>query len=171
MNEMQANFLDNLQIATPCSARWERMIPLNENDKRDTVRFCQSCRKNVYNVSMMSRAEADQLILQHEGKGELCIRMSKREDGTVITNDCPLGQRKIRRSMGISALALALLAMVIPSPVARALKQATGFAFRSVPAFSGLRETRSGKAFDHWLNATPPPTYSTVTGASVLMNN
>jgi hypothetical protein len=80
--------LDNVRIATPCSADWDEMA----GDAR--VRFCGKCEKNVYNVSAMTRDEAEALIRDKEGR--LCIRMYQRKDGTVITADCPVGVRRAR---------------------------------------------------------------------------
>jgi hypothetical protein len=80
--------LDNVRIATPCTADWDEMT----GDAR--VRFCGKCEKNVYNVSAMTRDEAEALIRDKEGR--LCIRMYQRKDGTVITADCPVGVRRAR---------------------------------------------------------------------------
>jgi hypothetical protein len=81
--------LENLSIAAPCNADWDAM----KGD--DRVRFCGSCQKNVYNLSALSRADAEHLIAKHEGPPP-CIRLYKRTDGTVITNDCPVGRRRRR---------------------------------------------------------------------------
>ena len=51
--------LEKLRIANPCPARWEVM----EGD--DRVRFCQSCKKNVYNLSALQRSEAEALVARH----------------------------------------------------------------------------------------------------------
>ena len=53
------SFLDDIQIATPCSASWDDM----RGD--DRVRHCGDCRMNVYNLSEMTRAEA-----AFDGEGE-----------------------------------------------------------------------------------------------------
>ena len=94
--------LERLEIATPCQADWAAM----SGDER--VRFCGLCRLNVYNLSGMSRAEGEALIQKTEGK--VCIRMFKREDGTVLTSDCPLGKRIVRgvkRTAKVAAAAIA----------------------------------------------------------------
>lgn len=75
--------LESIQIAKPCRADWAAMT----GDER--ARFCGSCHKNVYDLSSMTRAEAEALILEKEGR--LCVRLYRREDGTVITSDCPVG--------------------------------------------------------------------------------
>ena len=82
--------IENLQVASPCSVPWSGMTGC------DTVRSCAQCQKNVYNLSLLTRAEASDLILEKEGR--LCIRFYKRFDGTVLTADCPKGLRAIRTS-------------------------------------------------------------------------
>lgn len=77
--------LDDITIAAPCPASWDKM----KGDEQ--VRHCGQCQQNVYNLSEMSAAEAVQLIQQKEG--HLCIRLYRRTDGTMITSDCPVGLR------------------------------------------------------------------------------
>lgn len=81
--------LDSISIANSCLAQWERM----KGD--DWTRFCQTCAKNVYNLSAMSRAEAKTLINGKEGK--LCARYYARADGPIITADCSVGMRERQR--------------------------------------------------------------------------
>lgn len=80
--------LENLRIATPCKADWDEM------SGTERVRFCGRCEKNVYNLSAMSRAEAEMLVQEKEGR--VCLRLYRRADGTVITSDCPVGVRRQR---------------------------------------------------------------------------
>jgi hypothetical protein len=84
----QDKILDNIYVASPCSADWETMTG------NDRVRFCGQCRLNVYNLSDMTRQEATDLIVEREGK--LCVKYYTREDGTIITQNCPVGLRKLR---------------------------------------------------------------------------
>jgi len=86
---VQVSLLDRIQIAAPCTADWEGM----SGDER--VRHCGECRLNVYNISEMRRDEAERLITTTEGR--LCVRLYRRRDGTVITNNCPVGLRGIQR--------------------------------------------------------------------------
>lgn len=81
--------LDRLSVASPCPADWEAMT----GDER--VRFCGLCQLNVYNLSGMSRTEAEDLIQTTEGR--LCVRYFQRPDGTVITRDCPVGLQTLRK--------------------------------------------------------------------------
>lgn len=83
------SLLDRTHVASPCPSDWGRM----EGDEKK--RFCAECRLHVYNVSAMSRAEAESVIARTEGR--LCLRLYRRADGTVITRDCPVGLRAVRR--------------------------------------------------------------------------
>jgi hypothetical protein len=80
--------LENIRIATPCSADWDDMA----GDEK--VRFCGKCEKNVYNLSAMTREAGEALVREKEGR--LCVRLYKRADGTVITNDCPVGVQRAK---------------------------------------------------------------------------
>ena len=80
--------LENIRIAMPCSADWDDM------SGDDRVRFCGKCEKNVYNLSAMTRDEGEALVREKEGR--MCVRLYQRADGTVITNDCPVGVRRAR---------------------------------------------------------------------------
>lgn len=89
------SLLDRTYVATPCTADWERM----EGDERK--RFCGQCNLHVYNVSAMSRGEAEALVARTEGR--LCMRLYRRADGTVLTRDCPVGLRAVRRRVSRAA--------------------------------------------------------------------
>lgn len=82
--------LDTIAIATPCSADWSAM------SGDDRARFCGSCQLNVYDLSAMTRREAEELIAAREGR--VCVRLHRRADGTVLTRDCPVGVRAVRDS-------------------------------------------------------------------------
>ena len=42
--------LEQIRVASPCHANWDEMTGT------DQARFCGQCRKNVYNLSEMTRA-------------------------------------------------------------------------------------------------------------------
>ena len=67
---------------------------LGPDDRLTATRFCAQCNLNVYNLSGMTRNEAESLIARNEGR--LCVRFYRRADGSIITTDCPLGLRAIR---------------------------------------------------------------------------
>src|SRR4051812_42669277 len=80
--------LENVRIASPCVADWDDM----RGDER--VRFCGRCDKNVYNLSALSRADAEALVNEKEGR--MCVRFFQRADGTMLTADCPVGAQRLR---------------------------------------------------------------------------
>lgn len=95
------NPLDNIKIASPCSADWEAMIG-NERS-----RHCGDCKLNVYNLSEMTKREAENFLLEAEGR--VCVRYFKRADGTVLTKDCPVGWKAIKCRVSKTATAFASL--------------------------------------------------------------
>jgi len=80
--------LNNLKVASPCSQDWNAMLG------SERKRYCGECKLNVYNLSGMSKIEAENLIMNSEGR--LCVRFYKRADGTVLTQDCPVGWAKVK---------------------------------------------------------------------------
>jgi hypothetical protein len=94
--------LDNIRIASPCSANWEAMFG---NERK---RFCGDCKLNVYNLSNMSRQEAENLILSSEGR--LCVRFYRRADGTILTQNCPIGWASVKQR--VSRVATAAFSMI-----------------------------------------------------------
>ena len=97
--------LDHIKIAAPCSADWDQMFSFE--DKR--VRFCSQCNLNVYNLSDMSRQEAEALINKTEGR--LCVRFYRRADGSILTQNCPVGLKAIKRR--VAWVAQVILGMVL----------------------------------------------------------
>ena len=87
--------LDNIRIASPCFADWHAMT----GDER--VRHCGSCKKDVFNISALTRDQADALL--REKHGELCGRYYQRKDGTIILADCTIGKARKRRRFVIAA--------------------------------------------------------------------
>lgn len=94
--------LDLPRIATPCTADWNAMT----GDER--VRRCGQCRKNVYNLTALTAAEAGALVFKHNGK--LCLRYYQRHDGTILLADCTVGVSRGNRHRWVAAGAAALVA-------------------------------------------------------------
>ena len=111
--------LNNLRIASPCSADWNRM------DGDDRKRFCGDCKLNVYNLSGMTRYDAEHLLRMSEGR--LCVRYFQRPDGTILTQDCPVGWAKVKQRVSVlAAAAFALIASLFGGLlVVRSLSRAT----------------------------------------------
>lgn len=97
------NPLDNIRVASPCNADWDEMF----GDERK--RHCGACAKNVYNLSNLTRLEAENLLINSEGR--LCVRYFRRADGTVLTQDCPVGWHAVKKR--VSRVATAAVSMVV----------------------------------------------------------
>ena len=97
--------LDNIRIASPCSADWDEMFG---NERK---RFCGQCSLNVYNLSGMTRDEAENLLMASEGR--VCVRYYERADGTLLTRDCPVGWAKLKQRFSIAATAVFSLMMTV----------------------------------------------------------
>jgi hypothetical protein len=95
--------LSNVRVAVPCRADWERM---RGNER---VRFCDQCSMNVYNLSNMTRKDAEALILSTEGR--LCVRYYHRVDGSILTDNCPVGLRALKRR--VSGFSRAVVSSVL----------------------------------------------------------
>ena len=95
------NPLNNLKVASPCSANWNEMIG---NERQ---RHCGDCQLNVYNLSGMTRTEAENFLINAEGR--VCVRFFRRSDGTILTKDCPVGWQAIKRRVSKTATAFASL--------------------------------------------------------------
>jgi Carboxypeptidase regulatory-like domain len=96
------DLLSHMRIASPCAASWDAM----EGDAR--TRFCRLCSLNVYDISELTRAEVEALVLKTEGR--VCGRLTRRADGKVLTRDCPVGLRALRRrARGAAGAAFAAL--------------------------------------------------------------
>lgn len=95
--------LDEIRVASPCSVAWESM----SGDERR--RHCELCGLNVYNISGMTRGQAEELIANRAGR--LCVRFYRRADGTVITKDCPVGLSAARKR--VARIAGATLAAIV----------------------------------------------------------
>jgi hypothetical protein len=113
MPELRFN-LDLIEVPIPCTVPWESMRGYSR------VRYCDQCKQNVYQLSEMSREEAENLIKQKEGK--LCVRFFRRPDGTVVTSDCKAVRwsRAVWRAGVFVAFGLVAIAM---APFAPKLKE------------------------------------------------
>lgn len=97
--------LNNISIASPCPANWDEMYG------DDRKRFCGECKLNVYNLSGMTRDDAERLVTNHEGR--LCVRYYRRADGSIITADCPVGWAKVKQRTRVYATAVASLVIAL----------------------------------------------------------
>ena len=138
--------LDDVRVASPCSAFWADM----KGD--DRVRHCELCRKNVFNLSDMSRKDAEALIVEKEGN--LCVRYHQRTDGTILTDNCPVGLRAIRRRMKWMAFGVAAFFALGTSVVLGSKRSSSGGAvgLRNSKPFDSLQNIQPFKAVIDWLD-------------------
>jgi hypothetical protein len=118
----------------------------------DRMRFCGQCSLNVYNLSGMTRADAEALIARSEGR--LCVRFYRRFDGSIITKDCPIGVQAIKRR--VSYAWQALVSVTLTFMAGFGIHQALS----SIPAF--VPERRMGV-----MARTDPPEPPVVVGQLV----
>lgn len=101
--------LDDIQIAKPCDQSWDDM----DGDERS--RHCNACKLDVLNIAGMDREEATDLLESRFEEGA-CVRLFRRPDGTLLTQDCPVGTRTARtrrnRILAFGAATVAVLATV-----------------------------------------------------------
>ena len=71
----------------------------------DRVRHCAQCNLDVYNFAAMSDLEVERLVANRQGR--LCARIYRRADGTMLTQNCPVGFRaRVRKVSRIAGAAL-----------------------------------------------------------------
>jgi hypothetical protein len=108
--------LESLQIPKPCPSDWERMIG------SERKRFCTECHKYVYNLSAMTRREAEALI--EDSQGKVCARFTRLADGQVLTQEPPITLHRINRRPSPIAAAL-VTAMISLTPTIAAPQAST----------------------------------------------
>ncbi len=109
MKNEETTILDRVSISAPCNADWDKMV----GDERE--RFCNQCSLNVYNISSMTKAEAEEFLSLRK-QGRLCVQFYKRKDGTIITDNCPSGLKALRdKTHKLLKTASAFIALIATS--------------------------------------------------------
>lgn len=121
--------ISQARIASPCTAKWDEM----EGDER--TRLCAKCNLNVHNTAMMSEVEVLDLMLAASGGERVCARLFKRADGTLITQDCPVGVSRLRRRARAVATFVAGALSVLLSTVVSAAPVKSGKTSGKKPLF------------------------------------
>ena len=80
----------------------------------DRVRHCKECDLDVYDLSEMSRRDTMRLVEEHEG--HLCVRFYRRRDGTILTQECPVGFRRTFAGVALAGLNLLGAALMLFPP-------------------------------------------------------
>src|SRR6516162_4921030 len=96
------DLINGIRITSPCPASWGQMVG------DDRVRHCSICKQRVFDLSTMTAAEVASFLGAHDE--DVCVRLYRRHDGTVMTRDCPKGVRtRLIASVSWVAAAVSLL--------------------------------------------------------------
>jgi hypothetical protein len=98
--EVARRTVQKVTIKSPCSVGWDTM----EGD--DKVRFCGQCKLNVYNISGMSEAEAANVLTRSDERP--CVFLRRTEDGIIVSDNCPVALRSMRKRLVLSTVLVAL---------------------------------------------------------------
>lgn len=114
-NQIQSYF-----ISTPCSVKWDDM---QEKQGNISVRFCGDCKLNVHNLSSMNDEEVSILINKKAAGERICTYFYRKDDGTLVTDNCPkqLKQMRNRIQAYAASIMVALCWMLATSANAQGL--------------------------------------------------
>jgi len=99
-------YLDSIRVARPCTAAWSAM------KGSDRVRHCSLCDLSVYNLSELTRDDAEAFLARRAGQ-RTCARFYRRPDGTVINRQCDPGWYERSRIGKQVFVALAALVTIV----------------------------------------------------------
>ena len=92
--------LNILEVKSPCDEPWSEMKQVGPGQRN-----CALCMQDVYDLSEMTKEEAEDLIF--ESTGRVCVRFYRRMDGSIVTRDCsPVRFRRLHAA-GRSSMRLA----------------------------------------------------------------
>jgi hypothetical protein len=144
--------MPTLRIGSPCSASWENM-PGN-----DRVRHCHECNLDVYNFSALTSREINQIVATRTGR--ICARFYQRADGTMLTENCPVGFRAaVLRGSRIAAAVLAAAVSIAPRRA------------NAIPAQSGSSSLETQLAQDGLTLEVRDPSGAGIRNAAVSLVN
>ena len=146
--------LDQIAIASPCEASWDDMV----GDERK--RHCGMCDLDVHNLSALTRDEAEG-VLAKMAEGRVCARFYRRTDGTILTQDCPVGVARIRAAARRALVRVAaLVGLVGVTGIAAASTSQTGWGDRV-----RLRAFKPFSVVCEWIAPAAPPASTRLLGA------
>ncbi len=149
-----SNPLDAIEIPVPCQVPWEGM----KGDER--MRFCGLCKLNVYNLTEMSRKEAEALVSVSGSK--ICVRLYRRPDGKVLTRSC----RAVLALRRTARAAAALVATVVMGFMAWASTQAA-MGLNRGENLEEIKQRQPFRMLSSWIEGPAPGI--PVTGISCIL--
>jgi hypothetical protein len=97
--------INDIRVASPCPMPWDAMAGNQQ------VRHCGECRLNVYNLSAMTEIEIQRLLVTQPAEQRVCVRFYRRADGTMLTQDCPRGIKRLAKR--VSKLGAAVFSALV----------------------------------------------------------
>jgi hypothetical protein len=97
--------INDIRVASPCPMPWDAMAGNQQ------VRHCGECRLNVYNLSAMTEIEIQRLLVMQPAEQRVCVRFYRRADGTMLTQDCPRGIKRLAKR--VSKLGAAVFSALV----------------------------------------------------------
>jgi len=116
----------------------------------EEARHCTHCHQNVYNLSELTRAQAEELV--RSANARLCLRYLRRADGTMLLRDGAVAYRPTR----LIAAGLAALALTGAGALVRATEVQPLTAFDPAPPSAPREQLERDIHVAHEL-APPPP--------------
>ena len=111
MMTAQKDSLDRIEIGSPCNNNWDEMTG------SDQIRYCAECDKYVYNLSAMTRREAEELLATR--RSQMCTRMIRDLDGRTITvGSLPPVRLLGRRPGAIASTVVSTILTIAPGAAA-----------------------------------------------------
>jgi hypothetical protein len=105
---VKKNKFDQLNVVSPCSVSWQQMFGNQQQ------RFCGECNKTVFDFSQMTRGQIEAITFAR--KGQLCARITRRDDGTMVMLEPPPIQSATRRASPLAgAVVSAILGISVPA--------------------------------------------------------
>jgi hypothetical protein len=108
--------INDIRVASPCAIPWDAM------DGNEHVRHCGECKLTVYNLSAMTEIEIHRLLTER-AEQRVCVRFYRRADGTMLTQDCPRGLKRLAKR--VSKLGVAVFSALVSMNYAMAMAKTT----------------------------------------------
>ena len=150
------HILSEITISTPCPMDWNQM------SGDDRMRYCTACGKRVHDVAKMTSAEVD--VLFRDNDGDVCGRLSRFADGTLMTAECgaPTESAKIPWQFTIRSLMGVIAGLATTLGIARLVADETSSA--PPPPRAPLLTRTVGKMVYRPTSAPAPPSNGASSG-------
>jgi hypothetical protein len=112
--------INDIRVASPCPMPWDAMAGNQQ------VRHCGECKLNVYNLSAMTEIEIQRLLVMQPAEQRVGVRFYRRADGTMLTQDCPRGVKRLAKR--VSKLGAAVFSALVSMNCAMAKTTTAGTA-------------------------------------------